>query len=267
MQVITRKEAVQQGLSRYYTGEPCKYGHIAERNRSNGGCLICLNEKQKKRWRETYIPKPKKHSKLRALNDSAIKAGQKTFRAPFRCSKGHEPIRITAKIIGNCKCLACYEEDLAKKREVRKRKAVEKIKQIEKIYKRETVTRKEAKRLGEKTYFTGKPCKYGHVAENYVHCGGCVECRENYYQENKASFYYRAKIRKSTVKMATPLWACYESIQTKYKERETMSKVTGLVHHVDHIIPLQGENVCGLHVASNLRVILARDNLAKSNKH
>lgn len=76
--------------------------------------------------------------------------------------------------------------------------------------------------------------------------------------------------RRASKLLATPKWlseAQLKDIQTEYALRDWCSKVMGIEFHVDHIVPLKGEEVCGLHVPWNLRVIPAKVNLTKGNKH
>lgn len=69
-----------------------------------------------------------------------------------------------------------------------------------------------------------------------------------------------AKIR------ALPLWADLEKIQEFYSEAHRLTKETGVIHQVDHIVPLQSKLVSGLHVEANLRVIPKRENCSKQNR-
>ena len=54
MQKITKQEAITAGLHKYFTGKPCKYGHISERLVSNSSCVECKIYKS-----EDYVRKNK----------------------------------------------------------------------------------------------------------------------------------------------------------------------------------------------------------------
>ena len=64
-----------------------------------------------------------------------------------------------------------------------------------------------------------------------------------------------------------PIWADAEKIKELYKQAVIKSKETGIQWHVDHIIPLQGELVSGLHVPENLQVIPGIENVKKANRY
>ncbi|PQV51017.1 hypothetical protein [Paraburkholderia sp. BL21I4N1] len=63
---------------------------------------------------------------------------------------------------------------------------------------------------------------------------------------------------------ATPPWADMEQIRALYREAARLTRETGELHVVDHIVPLAGKLVCGLHVHWNMRVLHWRENAVKS---
>jgi len=48
MQIISRAEAKAKGLKRYFTGKPCKHGHVAERQVFNATCVDCQRAANKR---------------------------------------------------------------------------------------------------------------------------------------------------------------------------------------------------------------------------
>lgn len=54
---------------------------------------------------------------------------------------------------------------------------------------------------------------------------------------------------------------------TVYVSARAKTTETGIPHEVDHIIPLKGRNICGLHVPWNLRVVTGEQNKRKRNSY
>lgn len=73
--------------------------------------------------------------------------------------------------------------------------------------------------------------------------------------------------RNAGAKQATPAWADQKKIRAIYKAARMLTELTGVQHHVDHLVPLNGKTVSGLHNEFNLQAIPAIENLKKHNKH
>jgi len=90
-------------------------------------------------------------------------------------------------------------------------------------------------------------------------------------KEKRAEYWQRFKVnhpeayhenilrRRESMKVAMPGWVDKKALSEIYKNRPEG-------FHVDHIVPLRGENVSGLHVPWNLQYLSAEENLKKSNK-
>lgn len=84
---------------------------------------------------------------------------------------------------------------------------------------------------------------------------------------HKVAFY--SSNRRAAERRAKPSWLTDDDISiidSLYSLCKIYSSVFGECH-VDHIVPLRGKNVCGLHVPSNLQILPKQENLKKSNKH
>lgn len=90
----------------------------------------------------------------------------------------------------------------------------------------------------------------------------CKECsreaRRGSYAKNPSQEIVKNGIRRRN--MHVPPWQDIKEILLFYKNRP-------IGYHVDHIIPINGELVSGLHCISNLQYLIAEDNLAKGNKY
>jgi hypothetical protein len=97
-----------------------------------------------------------------------------------------------------------------------------------------------------------------------------LQYQKNYRDSDKSKGAAKAARRRSRLLKRTPKWLTKEEfglIEAKYAIARWLSEVVGIPYEVDHIIPLQGKYVSGLHTPDNLSIIKAKENREKGNKY
>lgn len=139
-----------------------------------------------------------------------------------------------------------------------------------------------------KSLYKKNPDVFKHRSDRWLSTEGAAEKarsgRLNHYQRNKehvatvnaawraGNMGKRAALGaayRNRKKLATPPWLTagqQKQIEFFYTLSEKLSHINGVKMNVDHIVPVKGKAVCGLHVPWNLQVIPDVENFSKGNK-
>jgi len=117
-----------------------------------------------------------------------------------------------------------------------------------------------------------RDCQSMHRKDYRINNYRAVREYENKYRKKETSKALRAKEesnRRATKFGATPIW--YSELddfilEELYFQAKRLENSFGIAYHIDHIIPLQSNIVCGLHWHKNWQLLSSYDNLAKGNK-
>jgi len=180
----------------------------------------------------------------------------------YKCkSKGRRKTPITIKK----KCLNCNSEftdaSYAKNRKYCKKSCAEKstkYKTKKNIYLKQYRKKEKYINYIQKLKANGTLKKYRakyQLSSKYIFFINKFRKTDNFLIPHKI----RQAKRRADKLNATPKWANLEEIEKIYKNCPKG-------FHVDHIIPLINDKVCGLHVENNLRTIPAEENISKGNK-
>ncbi len=240
-QLISRKDALAHGITHYFTGVPCVHGHLDKRYARDGQCMSCARVKLQKRYADNP-EKEKARSRdqtKRLTNEGRAKRAERAREARIK-----NPERFK-------------EYDRRKYCSIRanpEKLAIEQDRQREK----------------QKRAYVANPEKFKtrRLAYHSKNREMCNEKAREWKRQNpekvKALNDKWGSLSRALRKQRVPKWLSDQDladIRNIYKK----ARAAGL--HVDHIIPLQGKLVSGLHVPSNLQLLTCSENAAKRNRY
>jgi hypothetical protein len=217
MEIITFSEANKKGLKKYFTGNPCAKGHIAERYTA-GACVECVSLRKKEQYlenREAKLAYEKVRGAIyRAENKEKVALKNKNW-------KQNNPDKVTAN------------------------------------------AKKLREQNPEKFNAAVRKSYYNNLEANLLR-------QKNWRKLNRGCVNYHTSKYKADKLKRTPKWLTdfdKLKIQCIYSIAAMLTRENKEPWHVDHIIPMRGKLVSGLHVPSNLQPMRGVENVGKKNKY
>jgi 5-methylcytosine-specific restriction endonuclease McrA len=280
---LTRSEAKALGSKLYFTGKPCKQGHVAQRITINGYCLECsrascarYRKDNPVRFRESGLAsKQRYHEKYAAVRQAkkreldaglaarqairaqdrnnraiALEQGEPRYESLRPCKYGHLGPRFT----NTYRCVECWsvalKPDGPEVISARERRRTKKTAASEARRHSES-NRERAAEAGEKQY-VGAKCKYGHDGLRWLASYGCVECGRVSDKKLKKSEYdkaYREKIGTEFLTARSRAWAAknkdkVRSIKQSYVGRRRALEKDGMSGPELHAWKKAARKVC-----------------------
>ena len=259
-QILSRAIALDINSKFYFTGSPCANGCLWVRRTSNRSCqcATCAENRNIKteQWRlENLDKKAKSRREWGANNKEKVSEINKKGRA-----KDIERARAMSRESyqrNRESCLAIRRRYVAEN----KHEISEKSKEYRQKNRARLLVR--MKDYYQKTKERQRKRKAENKQARRVWEAGWRE-------KNRGAFNASKAKRRADKRNRYPSWIGKVErmkISSIYAESSRLSKLTGIAFHVDHVIPLMGDLVSGLHVPENLRIIQAAENMSKGKKY
>lgn len=204
---------------------------------------------------------------VKNARSAALLEGKKTYLSDRPCKLGHLSLRVTA----TGTCMECRKIKARERYAANPKKAI--LKQQQRYQKNaETIKAKRRQKYAanpEKELIFSRVRSTEWRAANPEKVKAQRPLKLAYKQRNPHKSIADVAKRRAAKLQRTPSWLTVDDlwiIDQAYELAALRTKMFNFSWHVDHIIPLQGKQVSGLHVPNNLQIVPWIENLSKANK-